>query len=40
MGRSQSEPVDKEAAEMGMVKGVPRTVIVVDESEERNRYTP
>ena len=40
MGRSQSEPVDKEAAKMGMVKAVPRTVIVVDESEERDRYAP
>ena len=25
---------------MGMVKGIPRTVAVVDESEERDRYTP
>ena len=40
LGRSQSEPADKGGAKMGMVKGIPRTVAVVDESEERDRYTP
>ena len=40
MGRSQSEPAGKEAAKMGMVKGVPRTVIVVDERERSGTGTP
>ena len=37
---AQSEPADKEAAKMGMVKGVPRTVIVVEEKERSGTGTP